>query len=148
MCYVSNTSLTLVKSSIYLWKSCASATCGTLKWWSCEFHIILFKPRDEEINAEKINKNPASLNLFSVFFFLFLRLYLWWPSLHPYTLLITPDACANARSVTRTTKQHSWIYCCCCVLLCWGFRFLKSFQEKKKKSQQLFIYGTLVKKML
>ena len=32
------------------------------------------------------------------------------------------------------------------LLLCWGFRFLKSFQEKKNKSQQLFIYGTLVKK--
>ena len=144
MCYVSNTSISKIKSSIYLWKSCASRTCGTLKWRSCEFHIILFKPRDEEINAEKINKNPASLNVFFRFsFFRFLRLYLWWPPLYPYTLLITPDACANAGSVTRTKRGHSWIYCCCAE----DFDF-KNPSKKKKKCQQLFIYGTLVKKML
>ena len=134
MCYVSNTSLTLVKSSIYLWKSCASATCGTLKWWSCEFHIILFKPRDEEINAEKINKNPASLNLFSGFFSLFASLSVMTLSASIYTV-------NYARRMRKCSKCHSYNETAFMdlLLLCWGFRFLKSFQEKKKKSAIVYL---------
>ena len=145
MCYVSNTSISLIKPSIYLRKSCASPTCGTLKWRSCEFHIILFKLRDEEINAEKINRNPASLN---VFFSGFLPSL--FASLSVMTLSASIYTVNYARRMRKSSQCHSYKERAFMdlLLLCWGFRFLKSFQEIKKKSQQLFIYGTLVKKML
>ena len=136
MCYVSNTSIFSIKSSIYLWKSCASPTCGTLKWRSCEFHIILFKPRDEEINAEKINKNPGKPESFFTFFFsLFASLSVMTLSASIYTV-------NYARRMRKSSQCHSYKERAFMdlLLLCWGFRFLKSFHEiKKKKSAIVYL---------